>query len=149
MSGAPGIATIGYERDTPEGFLRRLEADGVGVLCDVRRDPVSRKRGFSKRALAESCVRAGLRYEHLPHLGIAREKRRAIGTPAEREAVFDEYEAGLRADRGTLAVIRAWVESGERVALACYERDPAECHRHRLARVLEATCGPAFAPRDL
>ena len=54
-----------------EAYLNLLSVDGVTVLCDVRRNPLSRKYGCSKRALESGCTAVGIRYAHLPQLGIA------------------------------------------------------------------------------
>ena len=50
---APGVSTIGYEGRTLENYLNELLRSGVTVLCDVRRNPISRKYGFSKNTLAK------------------------------------------------------------------------------------------------
>ena len=44
--------SIGYEGRTPEEFLDLLRKAGVTLVCDVRRNPISRKRGFSKGTLS-------------------------------------------------------------------------------------------------
>jgi len=59
------------------GYLNRLLMNGVTVLCDVRRNPLSRKYGFFKRNFVQEFEGIGIRYEHLPELGIATEQRRA------------------------------------------------------------------------
>ena len=40
------LFTIGYERRSLEGYLNLLLQSGVTLLCDVRRNAVSRKYGF-------------------------------------------------------------------------------------------------------
>lgn len=49
----PGLCTIGYEGCTLENYLNRLLRAGVTLLCDVRRNPLSRKYGFSKSTLCK------------------------------------------------------------------------------------------------
>ena len=71
----PGLVTLGYESKTLEVYLNQLLQDGVTLLCDVRRNPLSRKYGFSKSTLSHACEGVGIRYEHLPELGIPSEKR--------------------------------------------------------------------------
>ena len=130
--------SIGYEGRTPEGFLDLLRGAGVTLVCDVRRTPISRKRGFSKGSLRRALEEAGLRYEHLPELGIASERRKNL-TPAAKKRLFDEYErVDLPKLAKPLARIAAWVKEGERVALLCFERDPADCHRSRVSDALGA-----------
>jgi len=148
--GQPGICTIGYEGSSLEGYLNRLLHAGVTLLCDVRRNPLSRKYGFSKGTLSKGCEGVGLRYEHLPELGIASEERRELHTQADYDALFVEYERkSLPAQSEALAKIRGWVQGGERVALTCFERLPEQCHRHCVAAALARTFGRAFAPTHL
>lgn len=148
--GQPGICTIGYEGSSLEGYLNRLLHAGATLLCDVRRNPLSRKYGFSKGTLSKGCDGVGIRYEHLPELGIASEERRELHTQADYDALFAEYERkSLPAQGEALAKIRAWVQAGERVALTCFERLPEQCHRHCVAAALARTFGRAFAPTHL
>ncbi len=147
---SPGIATIGYEGHTLERYLNVLIMNGVSVLCDVRRNAISRKYGFSKGTLSMACEGVGLCYEHVPELGIASEKRRDLASQSDYDALFDEYEREhLPRQTSALATIHARVRDGERVALTCYEHQPEQCHRHCVAEALEAKFGCNFAPQHL
>ncbi len=137
--GPDRLFSIGYEGRSLEDYLNRLLGAGVSLLCDVRRNPLSRKYGFSKRALASGCEGIGIRYEHLPQLGIASAKRRNLQTDADYASLFAEYESEtLPAQQAALERIASWTQDGERVALTCYERLPKHCHRHCVANALEA-----------
>lgn len=134
----PGLCTIGYEGRTLEDYLNRLIQAGVTILCDVRRNPLSRKYGFSKGTLSNACEGVGIRYEHLPELGIASEERRELHTQADYDALFVTYEREtLPKQPKALKTIRGWIEAGERVALTCFEKLPKQCHRHCVAEALE------------
>ncbi|HRJ10650.1 MAG TPA: DUF488 domain-containing protein [Prosthecobacter sp.] len=134
----PGVVTIGYEGKTLERYLNQLLQDSVTLLCDVRRNPLSRKYGFSKSTLKNACENVGIRYEHLPQLGIDSEDRRNLDTQADYDALFEDYERkSLPKQTEALATIRQWVAEGERVALTCYEALPCQCHRHCVAEALE------------
>lgn len=147
---AAGLATVGYEGRTFEAFLNVLIKAGVTVLCDVRRNPLSRKYGFSKGSLSRGVVGVGIRYEHIPALGIASDKRRNLESAADYRALFDEYERESLPSRGDeLIRIREWVEAGETVALMCYELDPQQCHRHCVGAAMNSQFGASFAPRHL
>jgi len=138
--GTAGICTIGYEGHSLEAYLNLLLKSGVTVLCDVRRNPLSRKYGFSKKTLSSSCEGVGIRYEHLPELGIDGQRRRELETQADYDALFADYERDdLPKQQEALARITAWVRKGERVALTCYESQPHQCHRHCVAEALERT----------
>jgi uncharacterized protein (DUF488 family) len=80
----------------------------------------------------------GIRYEHLPELGIASEERRELVTQADYDALFATYETEwLPKQTPKLEIIRQWIEAAERVALTCYEALPCQCHRHCVAEALE------------
>lgn len=148
--GKPGICTIGYEGSSLEGYLNWLLSAGVTLLCDVRRNPLSRKYGFSKGTLATGCEGVGIRYEHIPALGIASEERRELHTQADYDALFAVYEReSLPLQTEMLGRIRGWVEEGERVALTCFERRPEQCHRHCVADAMARRFGRKFAPTHL
>lgn len=145
-----GISTLGYEGRSLESYLNRLLEGSVTLLCDVRRNPLSRKYGFSKTTLAKGCEGVGIRYQHLPELGIASDERKGLDTQADYDALFERYEReSLPKQTGALARIHAWVDEGERVALTCFERLPSQCHRHCVAEALESHFGPGFGPLHL
>jgi hypothetical protein len=136
--GPAGLVTIGYEGRSLEAYLNLLSMDGVTILCDVRRNPLSRKYGFSKRTLESGCTAVGIRYAHLPQLGIASDQRRDLRTRADYDALFLSYKRDYLPHEGAaLAIIRDWIAAGERVALTCYERPPEQCHRHCVAEALQ------------
>lgn len=136
---SPGLCTIGYEGLSLEAYLNRLLLGGVTVLCDVRRNPLSRKFGFSKGTLSKSCEGVGIRYEHMPELGIAGDRRRVLETQADYDALFAVYEKkDLPKQGAALAKIRGWIAGGDRVALTCYEQLPEQCHRHCVADALQS-----------
>lgn len=135
----PGLATIGYEGKSLEAYLNLLLQDGVTLLCDVRRNPISRKYGFSKRVLASGCSRVGIRYEHIPQLGIESRKRHNLNSQDDYNELFASYSSEhLPRQEKELAIISSWIESGERVALTCYEEDVRQCHRGCVASIIQS-----------
>jgi hypothetical protein len=149
-AGEPGVCTIGYEGSSLEGYLNRLLQASVTLLCDVRRNPLSRKYGFSKSTLSKACEGVGIRYEHLPELGIASDERQELRTQADYDALFAAYDREtLPRQTKALKIIAAWVQAGERVALTCFEKLPEQCHRHCVAAALARTFGREFAPQHL
>jgi hypothetical protein len=135
---AAGLLTIGYEGKCLETYLNQLLQAGVTLLCDVRRNPLSRKYGFSKGTLSHACEGVGIRYGHLPQLGIASAERRGLKTQADYDALFEDYERkSLPLQNESLAQIQVWIKQGERVALTCFELHPRQCHRHCVAEALE------------
>jgi uncharacterized protein (DUF488 family) len=147
---SPGLFTIGYEGRSLEGFLNMLLMNSVTVLCDVRRNPFSRKFGFSKGTLSKSCEGEKVRYEHLPELGIASHERRGLHTQADYDRLFSSYQRySLPLQEDALAKIALWIAAGERVALTCYENLPEQCHRHCVAKALEEIGGKKCAAQHL
>ena len=135
---ASRLFTIGYERRTLESYLNLLIREGATLLCDVRRNAISRKYGFSKTTLERACAGAGIRYEHLPELGIESSRRRSLKTEAEFKGLFEAYQQTILPDQGNaLGRIRDWLRSGESVALTCFELEAGQCHRHCVAKALE------------
>lgn len=136
------LCTVGYEGRSLEAYLNLLLKAGVTLLCDVRRNPLSRKYGFSKRTLSTSCEAVGIRYEHLPELGIPSQERRDLNTQSDYDALFSVYERDNLPQQGeSLNRIKKWLSSGECVALTCYEHSPCQCHRHCVAEALERDGG--------
>jgi len=144
------LNTLGYEGHTLESYLNQLLRSGVSLLCDVRRNPISRKYGFSKGTLSKGCSGVGIRYEHLPELGIESEQRHNLETQADYDDLFDEYKSKWLPFQGaSLAKIHDWIQAGERVALTCYERLFIQCHRHCVAKAVEVRYGKSFAAKHL
>ncbi len=63
------LFTNRVRRRRSERFTAALRAAGVARLADVRAVAASRKRGFSKTALAAGLAEAGIGYTHLRGLG--------------------------------------------------------------------------------
>ncbi len=146
-----GLVTVGYEGKNLETYLNQLLQDGVTLLCDVRRNPLSRKYGFSKSTLSNACEKVGIRYEHLPELGIPSEKRQDLETQTDYDKLFAVYERTmLPKQTKTLIKIASWIkEEGQRVALTCFELLPHQCHRHCVSDALQKTFGPTLAAHHI
>lgn len=87
----PALFTIGYQGKSFESYLQQLINSQVNVLCDVRRNPTSRKMGFSGGPMRRALNGLGLEYRHFPRLGIASDARRHLQTPGDYEQLFAEY----------------------------------------------------------
>ena len=137
------LFTIGYEGISFDAYLNRLVRNNVQVLCDVRRNPLSRKYGFSKRTLSDKAEGLGIRYIHLPELGINSNERRSLITRQDYECLFAQYEqTTLTQARDAIDRVRALLAEYRRVALTCFEADANLCHRSRVASALSALPEP-------
>ncbi len=149
-SGSITLFTIGYQGRSIEDYLDMLSRAHATLLCDVRRNAISRKRGFSKSALAIACEQLGIRYEHLPDLGIGAERRRLAQTARGRQLLLAEYRRDDLAQRpASVEKIVRWATSGERVAVTCFERDPRSCHRSLVAAEVERLGGANITTEHL
>ena len=131
------LVTIGYEGSTLDAVVRALREAGVETLVDVRAVARSRKPGFAKTRLGAGLAEAGIGYVHLRGLGTPAEGRAAAkaGDTAAMRRVFAEHLATPEA-QADLRHLAERVEAGERVALLCFEADPATCHRRLVADAL-------------
>ena len=140
------LFTIGYEQSTSTAFFEALQQAHVGLLIDVRAVAASRRPGFSKRQLAAGLDDHGIRYVHLQKLGTPKEGRLAArsGRAAEMLRIFEHHlntpEAQEQLDELT-ALAKATPQRSGGICLLCYERDPAFCHRQRLADELQTRLG--------
>ena len=144
------LATIGYEGRSYEAYFNELLQAGISRLCDVRRNAISRKWGFSKRLLQQGCDEFGIRYEPFRELGVEAEARANLTDRAAYERLFAEYEATtLPRCQEAVARIAGWIDTGERVAITCFERDSGDCHRSRLAGAIVAAAARPLRPKHL
>ena len=138
------LFTIGYEGSSFEGYLNRLLKHNVKTLVDVRRNPLSRKYGFSKKTLSETAGKLGIDYIHIPELGIDSEQRQDLNTPADYARLFDRYERNeLKQNADALERLRQIAATRKRVAITCFEADVCMCHRGRVAKAL--SCLPDWS----
>jgi uncharacterized protein (DUF488 family) len=130
------LYTIGYEGSSLEAFTTILRQVGVERLIDIRRVPVSRKRGFSKQPLAHAMVHHGIEYVHIGALGNPKP-----GREAARSGNFQKFR---RIYLWHLATSEAQTALEQAVALAldtvcclvCLELDHQNCHRTLVANAM-------------
>ena len=84
------VRTIGYQRQSIDGFMSSLIKAGIERLIDVRRNPVSRKFGFHKKRLASICHLLSIDYIHMPEVGATKEMRQ-IHDSGDLETFFEMY----------------------------------------------------------
>jgi uncharacterized protein (DUF488 family) len=135
------ICTIGYEGAAVEDFFATLRLAKIDLVLDIRELPVSRRRGFSKGALAAALEAEGIGYEHLKGLGNPKE-----GRDAAKLGRFEEFVAIFAAHMQTEAA-HADLEkalglvSGKQACLLCYERDFRACHRNIVSERISGITG--------
>lgn len=132
----PTIYTVGYERRSGDGLMGDLVDAAVQVLVDVRERPISRKADFRKSSLEALCREAGIRYESWTRLGSTAHQRDELRESGD----FSTFRRRFRdlVKRGRTQEIEELAEQAksETIALICYEREHAECHRSIVADLL-------------
>ncbi len=128
------ICTIGYEGKEISSFVDELVAAGVELLVDVRRRPISRKKGFSKRALRGRLADVGIGYLHVPELGMP-DDLLPLRDHRENRLVLSEYRQRCSGRWDHVETI-ADLARCETICLLCFERHHEHCHRGILAEEL-------------
>ncbi|HEU5289427.1 MAG TPA: DUF488 family protein [Cyclobacteriaceae bacterium] len=136
---SPRFFTIGYEGISLEEYLNKLINSNVRLLCDVRKNALSQKFGFSKNQLSTACKKVGIAYIHIPELGIPSDQRQTLSSQSDYEKLFDYYDANILPARvDYLATIQKLISEHKRVAITCFEACEKQCHRGRVAKALSA-----------
>lgn len=137
----PTLFTTGYEQhSSPESLIDALCEAGIKRLLDVRELPISRRRGFSKTALASALADAGIAYEHVRALGNPKPYRDLYRSGRISEGARC-YRAYLRcgSNSALLALARSVRET--RTCLLCFEASHQVCHRDVIVAELEGRLG--------
>jgi uncharacterized protein (DUF488 family) len=128
------LYTIGYEARSLEEYINLLIKEDVKILVDVRKNPISRKYGFSKKTLQKAIEEIGIEYRHIPELGISGEKRMNLHNLEDYNQLFDAYEKEvLDNSSNVLMTVNQLILENDRIALTCFEKDSEYCHRTRIA----------------
>jgi len=129
------LFTIGYEGISQENYLNKLIKNDIKVLCDVRRNALSMKYGFSKNQLLKACTGLGIEYFHIPEVGIESNKRKELKSQKDYDELFASYNMTLRNDHSVKGIneIIELLNQNERVAITCFEANIHQCHRKHLA----------------
>ena len=131
------LYTIGYEGISLEQYLNKLILNDVKVLCDVRKNSLSMKYGFSKSQLKGACEKLGIKYEHIPDLGIDSDKRQELNSQSDYDKLFISYEkTTLKENKTAIKQVLDLISEHKRVAVTCFEAHHCQCHRGTLAKAI-------------
>ena len=135
------LFTTGYSGHDTDSFVDHLHEHGISLVIDVRRNPVSRKKGFSRTALSQLLRKNGLQYEHVRDLGVPQPLRHALrdgkcGLAAylRRFRTYVQGQTQLLDQVYNLAI-------RNRCCLVCVEECSDECHRSVVAEEVAARNG--------
>lgn len=137
------LTTIGYEGAALDDFVRTLLAANVEVLVDVRERAQSRRKGFSKSALAAHLASVGIAYVHYRELGDPK-----LGREAARSGRMSEFRRIYRNVLRRVSAVHALAEivallRRKNACLMCYEAIHEDCHRKMIADNIEKQTGRA------
>ncbi|OHD64576.1 MAG: hypothetical protein A2176_08800, partial [Spirochaetes bacterium RBG_13_51_14] len=128
------LFTIGYEGKSIDEYLNLLIKNNIKILCDVRKNALSMKYGFSKNQLKDSLHKIGINYIHIPELGVDSAKRKSITNNLNYKILFQEYQKEIISSKlSILESLNNIFHLNRRIALTCFESDHNRCHRHILA----------------
>jgi uncharacterized protein (DUF488 family) len=128
------LVTVGYEGISLTAFLATLKAAGVTLVLDVRELPSSRRKGFSKSPLSQALSKIGIGYRHERALGAPRQMRHRLREDGDLRQYFSDFREYLATQDAILDGLAGQLSGC--VALLCFERNPAECHRSVVAAAL-------------
>lgn len=140
------LFTIGYEGLSSKEYFQKLVERDVKLLCDVRKNAISRKKGFSKSALQEIALSYNIEYIHLRDLGIDSKQRKNLKTLQDYNKLLNQYEKHIfHHQQADIYHILKLINRYHRVALTCFEAHYTMCHRGRVAKLL-VTLNPHQQP---
>lgn len=132
------LFTIGYEGIKAEEYMNKLLQKDIQLLIDVRKNSMSMKFGFNKSQLRRMCNNLGIKFIHIPELGIESDKRKNLDTKADYEELFNEYEQEILPQRKKqLKRLYSLFKKYDRVAITCFEKEHKSCHRHKVSDHLQ------------
>ena len=131
------LFTIGYEGQSIDACLNQLLKRNITLLCDVRRNPLSMKYGFSKSQLNKYCANLDIGYEHIPELGIPSQKRKNLNSKLDYQNLFKNYRRELPGKQNGLSRVLDLLHRHHRIAIMCFEKSHQDCHRHCISDYLQ------------
>lgn len=131
------VYTVGYEGKNLEDLINTLTEKGVKSLLDVREQPRSRRKEFSREELKRALKKAGIEYFSFKELGTPKEIRKKLKENSiSFEKFAEEYRNHLAKNENFLLLLKI-LASEKTSVLMCYEANWRKCHRSILTEFLE------------
>lgn len=134
------VFTIGYEGLDIDAFMSLLIEHDIDMVIDVRELPLSRKPGFSKKALANLLNLSGREYVHMMKLGCPKSIRNRYREDGNWNRYTEGFLKYLKTQGEAIADLSSLAASSN-CALLCYEADSNFCHRSMVANAVKHYCG--------
>lgn len=133
------LFTIGYEGLNIDQFMSLLSKHGIETVVDIRELPLSRKPGFSKKALANALHGSGLDYVHMVKLGCPKPVRDGYRADGDWKRYTVGFLKHLKAQQDAIADLAELAKTST-CALLCFEADFNFCHRSMVAESVSHSC---------
>lgn len=127
------LYTLGYEGQNIDVFISELKKNRIDTLVDIRELPLSRKKGFSKKALVNKLEEENIRYVHFKNLGSPSEIRKKVREDKNYKSFFSKFSEYLSNQGECLKAVLELTEF-QNCCLLCFEKDPEICHRMIVAK---------------
>lgn len=134
------VFTIGYEGLDIDAFMSLLAEHGIETVVDIRELPLSRKPGFSKKALANVLNLSGREYIHMVDLGCPKPVRDRYREDGNWKRYTDGFMKYIKTQDNAIAELSS-LAAASNCALLCYEADSNFCHRSMVANAVKDYCG--------
>jgi uncharacterized protein (DUF488 family) len=129
------IYTLGYEGLQIDEYIQKLKDEKIKILIDVRKNPISRKNGFSKTKFSKILKENGIEYFHFPKLGIESSLRKSLNikNPETYKELFHYYDnVIIPSAKDSINSIETLAKENNKIALTCFENNSYYCHRSRI-----------------
>jgi uncharacterized protein (DUF488 family) len=142
------LFTIGYEGISIDSYINKLLENYIKVIVDVRKNAYSNKFGFSKKEFQYCLEKTGIKYIHIPELGVESEKRKEAAKQDKMnfglfatnrtgiEGLFEDYKKTLPSKQIYIDMLLKIIKNYKLIAITCFEANHKQCHRHVLAEFL-------------
>ncbi len=134
------VYTIGYEGLDIDAFMLLLSKHDIDTVVDIRELPLSRKPGFSKKALANVLNLSGREYVHMVDLGCPKPVRERYRKDGNWKRYTEGFQKYLNTQDTAIVELSDLVTSSN-CALLCFEADFNFCHRSMVASAVHDSCG--------
>jgi len=142
------LLTVGYEGTTIDTFIAHLKSNAVECLLDVREIPLSRKRGFSKAALAQRLKQENIHYVHFRGLGSPKTIREKLKLDHDYSTFFKEMNKYLTGKKVAIEDAYDYV-SKNTCCLMCFEHLANLCHRKIVAAKIKERDGNGLRIKNI
>jgi len=120
--------TIGYQEKSIDEFIGSILEHKINVVIDIRYNPNSRRKGFSKNKLANQLQSNNIIYTHLKELGTPPDVRKKAIEKNDHLIVINRWKK-LIDNKINLLYNLNDEYSDATICFMCYEKDHMYCHR--------------------